>query len=1442
MSLFDLQTILQAQVAANGTIAVSSASVVAAKMAPSAGFDATIQSYLLLPGSLVIKVATPVPAPSGNGRTLEVDGTADFLQLNNVPVQVTFSLGANQTVDVVVVADLPAQWTFADSFPRLKGEPFSSLSFTVPTLILSTSAAQVAWPASSANLTVGRGLNFACVLALSGPLGALQYLISSLTGSATVVLSGTVDTTVPQRLGAVCPAISLVGSLPGSITANTTFDLSVPAVMLQSGQDDRGQTMYWIAFGSTLSLLSGTSRTPLGTFQASLRRSSVINFALQPAAGVITPTEISSLLGIADFTQHLPTYFKPFFKIVGLKGLGATWDLKAGRLIMARAAIETTQPVSIGPVTLTDIVAGCTVMRLAGSTLVSGNLTTKATFLPKVFKGEFDVQVTADTLGAANLGATFSGQVALQDILNALSAPGTPPQLPAALSHLTFENFGLSGAESAGNWTWQLFGGVDDVFSLGLDTGAIDVSLQIYVQSAASLPTYRLAGAVKAGSQFFDAELNLSGDKLLKATWTSAGTPLQLADIAASFGGKLPSLPPDLDLSLVSASFSYDFNDHSLVFGAQSTTYGKVAFISKIRDQGKTRAWFLCLGVDVDFNFADLPLVGQTLNAIAPMAISDVTVILTDLTSISPNEASSFNALVLSRLDATYPTLPVATVTGKFIAHSSLHIGADVFPLTLDMGGAGANLHANLAGANTSSAGTAWIDIQRSFGPVSISRIGVSYRAADQSLWFELDATLAIGPLSVSLDGLGIGSPLKTFKPESSLGGLGVSYIKAPLEIAGGLVNLAPGASYYEFDGGITVGAKQLTLQAVGYYGDKPIPPAITGFPSLFAFGDLSYPFGGPPAFFLTGVALGFGYNSRLRFPTIDEVQTFPFVQVLPTSTVSQTNLFGPNPTPDHILDVMLGTSGQSPAWVTPAEGELWFSAGITFTSFELVNAQALAMVVTGADLAIALVGDARAQFPQQAGGVVTPVYANIELDFDITIAPDQGVFSAQAVLASGTFLIDPACVVTGGFAFFVWYGDNAHAGDFVLSLGGYNRRFTAPDYYPTVPAVGFHWSIDSSITLSGSAYMALTPAALMAGGDLSATYQSGNLKAWFDAQADIIAYWRPFWMDADILVTIGASYRLDLLFTTMTVKVELGCDLEIWGPPTGGHVHVDWYIISFTVPFGADPPANSRPPVTWQDVEAVLPKSGPAGHSSVLSLTRDDGPAGIDGKAQSAGGGQKAVWRVRSSRCAFKVTSPMPSTQLTVGASHSFTGQSFNVCPMNWSAVVANLDIQITDSAKTDVSALFTAEVVEGDVPASLWGRPVSAPQPVPGRATQLLTGRALGVSIGVRAPSLGASVGSVDVAAAMAAKSAGLTGAVLPFDASAAPQGAMASNSGTTIAVIADAATGIASPAAAQARSGILAALSNLGYAPDTRNDPMSAFAASVGQTLAAEPLLVT
>jgi Family of unknown function (DUF6603) len=490
----------------------------------------------------------------------------------------------------------------------------------------------------------------------------------------------------------------------------------------------------------------------------------------------------------------------------------------------------------------------------------------------------------------------------------------------------------------------------------------------------------------------------------------------------------------------------------------------------------------------------------------------------------------------------------------------------------------------------------------------------------------------------------------------------------------------------------------------------------------------------------------------------------------------------------------------------------------------------------------IALIGTSRAQFPQPTGAADEPTYAYIELDLEARFAPSEGVFSVQAVLAKSSFLLSKDCVLTGGFAFFVWFGSNPHAGDFVLTLGGYNPGFTPPSYYPSVPEVGFQWSLDSSINISGGGYFALTPSVLMIGGELNATYQSGNLKAWFNAHADMVVQWKPFWFDAQVGILIGASYKIDLLFTTVTLSIELGCELELWGPPTGGNVTVDWYIIKFTIPFGHQPKSAPSKISGWQDVQAMLPNTGTKVAPNVLTVAPSSGlsPSSTSpgAKANDAGDAAPKPWIVRGSQFGFSTSSSIPATSATVGDSYQFHGSTFNVAPLQWSGVSATHSITIADSGGNDFSSAFSAVQIQKSLPSSLWG--VTSPT-TPKGDSQLVPNQIVGVSLQVNPPQIGSSSGSVSVTQRLGATPLNLPGATLPINGSAKPSGDAPINNQTTISTIADPKNGIASESTTAARKAIYDALKTARYAPATRNDPMSRFANQIGCALSAEPLLI-
>src|SRR5262249_55972004 len=159
------------------------------------------------------------------------------------------------------------------------------------------------------------------------------------------------------------------------------------------------------------------------------------------------------------------------------------------------------------------------------------------------------------------------------------------------------------------------------------------------------------------------------------------------------------------------------------------------------------------------------------------------------------------------------------------------------------------------------------------------------------------------------------------------------------------------------------------------------------------------------------------GFNSALALPTLSQVPQFPMVAALPGTSSYQAGALGGSagkpPTP---LQALQALTTASPPWVTPSVGEYWGALGLTFTTYELVKSQALLVVEAGNTLAVSLMGTGTAQFPQTG----TQLYAWVQLELQVELAPAEGEFWLEAVLSANSFLISPSCLLSGGFAFAV--------------------------------------------------------------------------------------------------------------------------------------------------------------------------------------------------------------------------------------------------------------------------------------------------------------------------------------------------------------------------------------------------------------------------------------
>jgi hypothetical protein len=599
------------------------------------------------------------------------------------------------------------------------------------------------------------------------------------------------------------------------------------------------------------------------------------------------------------------------------------------------------------------------------------------------------------------------------------------------------------------------------------------------------------------------------------------------------------------------------------------------------------------LGFDINFGLGDLPVVSSLFGKDLSFGVEAVQVLLASH-PMGPDVLGQ-----MPHLDEF--TLPQAELKKACIS-ATVRLGAHPYPLMLNLGAPSIPAPAPAGGdaalappsapaqavevpalavapadalvdkpadasatAAVADDGYTWISVQKQVNLLYVDKIGARYH--DGNIGLAVGAALTASGLTITLNGLGIATPLNKFAPHFSLSGLGITYNGGPVEISGAFLEREVDG-VVQYSGEALVKAATFTLSAIGAYA------SVQDSPSLFIFAFLDKPLGGPGFFFVTGVAAGFGYNRSLRIPTIDQVPAFPLISAV-TAAQAGANPFKSDD-PAQALSVL-------DDYIAPASGENWLAIGVRFTSFKVVQSFALITVTFGSRVELSLLGLSTLTMPAELPEGQEPVgYAQLALRG--TYSPDQGVLSVGAQLTSASYILSKSCHLTGGFALCIWFKDQdegARAGDFVLTLGGYHPRYVKPAHYPDAPPIGFNWQIDN-LTIKGGMYFALTPSAVMAGGYLDAVWQSGGIRAWFQAHADFLLAWKPFHYDISVGLSLGASFEVDLLFTSFTLTIHVGVDLTLWGPPFGGTATVDLSVISFTIPFGKDP--APRPALTWAE------------------------------------------------------------------------------------------------------------------------------------------------------------------------------------------------------------------------------------------------------------------
>ena len=581
------------------------------------------------------------------------------------------------------------------------------------------------------------------------------------------------------------------------------------------------------------------------------------------------------------------------------------------------------------------------------------------------------------------------------------------------------------------------------------------------------------------------------------------------------------------------------------------------------------------------------------------------------------------------------------------------------------------------------------VPVGKTIGPVTFRK--ARFESRDNRVYLKLDASLGSGGFALDLEGFNVNFPLKLLQDpiknagEISVGldGLSIAYSKPPLTIAGGFAKTADVSKPYVGDlyrGFLVVEAAKFQITVVGSYGNIEVNGKKE--PSLFMYGAYAGVVGGPAEFFVTGLALGGGYNTRLRIPPIEKVADFPLIQAVTD--------------PGKFTVSSLGEAVREK--IGPSPGDCWLAVGVKFTSYKIVDSFALFSVAFGNRLQFALLGLTKLALPPEAGKNACAVYA--ELAIRAVLDPEAGVFCIEGQLTQNSFVLTKELHLTGGFAFFVWFGNAKEAGDFVISLGGYHKDFRRPAHYPLVPRIGLNGAI-GPLTVMGEAYLALTPSCLMAGLKLEAVFASGIITAAFVAYADFLMEWAPFRYDARI--GIGIAVTINLL---RTYRLEVSATLHIWGPPFAGTAVVTVFIFSFTIEFG-DHSQKPAPRLNWEEFQkAFLPAATPGIAGSSVATVRVAEGLVREVEAGPQKENQRVVYQiVNPHELVIETDSVIPCTEVRSGAAVRTAGTPLGIRPMGAAELKSQHVVTIADKDGKAVDSYFVpVRYARKNFPEALW------------------------------------------------------------------------------------------------------------------------------------------
>ncbi|RAJ83683.1 hypothetical protein CLV59_103655 [Chitinophaga dinghuensis] len=1303
MSINDLVANLRNQATAKGSITLDNTilsddqlTAIRASFGLSASANITVNA--MQPSS--------IPDPTGNSITINA-GNADLLNQTGIAVKsLSFTVGTS--IDFILNLQMADQWKWTDSFPKLTPFPFNKISCSATYFVYTTKAVDTfpLWSASNDDsIPLATGLNLGTKLSLQA-LSKLPAIFGTINtdvkAAGPIVNNSAYPYPVMMLTAKLLDSFSLFGSLTISDLVYIV-QITEPQHLVQEVISAVGATVgdmqILLDINQSTEMLRVTGKSVNGNETLGSLSSGTLGQAVLPAG--------------TNFNDFVPSTFNNVFDSITFNGFYIAATLGAqksiDRVIFSIGQKSNTH-INLGAFDLTNFLLNVAWTNPRGASPTINVRFSASGMIPlKTFTAPLNFNIVVAKNGSwaiQSIEADYPGIINLADIIQEV-APGT--QIPDELKGLRFGEFLLKADVASKDYTLSLHG----YWDLTIMSAIVSSKYYLLLNSTNGKTTFELQAGFNVGDSSVGADITLGQ----QFTFTGEADNISLSDLLTSMFGvlgiDLSGLP---EIMLNTLKIDYHKTVADLISVDANLTFGNnyTGVFSLVAKKNATDWQFIAyagLGANNPIDIgALLPLIGNDIKGefeikdgffiITSKTIGDLTLSAKPGLTVKPGISLGFDVVLagsdqqLVQQILSYPDAQEQNNAVYYIAADGALIRSNVDDTSNDANQTG-NVHS--------------FTINKQIGPILFKSIGIKY--ADFTISAALDVSMNIGPLGASLDGLSAGIALKDdYKPVFGLNGLGIAYATPALTIEGALIRLPDSqlseGIKFQFDGVLIVEAEQFGLSALGSYAQK-----TDNTPSFFLFVDINAVLGGPPPLIFTGLMGGLGINRNLLMPKFDEVQDFPLLAIGAPQSGSPKDIA--MRTLQILEGEIAGNSGKTEVWIPPKSGDYWLAAGVKFTIADIISGELLLAAEFGNQLQFAVLGLASLSLPQNVS--IDSAFVFVELQMEAVFQPLDGFLGVAASLTNNSFVLTKDCHLTGGFAFNLWFGSNPNAGQFVVTAGGYHPAFSIPDYYPKVQRLGFSWRVSGDVSIKGGSYFAITPSCAMGGGGLEVLYQSGPVKAWFTAQADLIVAWHPFSFNATLRIEIGASVRVSVWFVHKTVTVHLGADLELWGTPLGGKVKVHIVIVTVTIHFGssgADDP--NKEAISWSELKQMLPKPEDilksVANTGVSSMLRRDKGSGQIVFNDNNSSNTTPVWIVRSGSFAFNTQSVIPASSLQYGSSgsKSASGPTINIRPMFKSGITSVHQVSITQGSangpEVDVSD-WSFNPVTDNLAANLWG-----------------------------------------------------------------------------------------------------------------------------------------